>query len=348
MLKKGYLLFSVSICLSMFSFGCQPQDTELTANSEPRTPKIETQNQNLDAKAANIRAEPAEADTPVPEPSRIKPIEPNLPKPQEPEPAAPNTPESDFDVTFHGKCADILNQYVNDQGRVDYKALKRKRFQLGKLLDEFAELKPQEYNHWPDEDKAAFWINAYNIQMLNIIVRNYPIVSSRLMRLFWHPNSIRHIKGIRDRYKFIVMDEEFTLKEIEQCFFVEKFKDPRIFLALSQASLSGPALQRKPYYGKNLSRQLDEQVKKFLAREDAFRIDRGENIIYLSAMFQPTWYGKYFISKYGIDRKFKDKQPETRAVLNFLTGYISGHDKTYLEVENYTVKYITYDWRLNE
>ena len=280
---------------------------------------------------------PEPIEPPEVEPVKVEPVKVEPPKPK-PLPT----------VSFHDKCADILENYVDDKGMVDYKTLERKKQELRKLLDEFDELDPNEYNSWPKEDKIAFWLNAYNIQMLKIITDNYPIESSRILRLFWPPNSIRHIKGIWENYKFIVMDEEFTLSEVERRFFRQEFDEPRIFFAISHASLSSPPLRNEPYYGRKLYEQLDDQVKRFLSDPRGFRIDRNDQTVYLSAILQPTWYGKEFISKYGTDKKFKDQEPAVRAVLNFVTNYISRRDVSFLEVENYSVKYINYNWRINE
>jgi hypothetical protein len=254
-------------------------------------------------------------------------------------------------VSFHDKCADILGNYVDDKGMVDYKTLNRRKPELNHLLDEFAKLDLNVYNSWPQEDKIAFWLNAYNIKMLEIIIDNYPIQSSRILRVFWPPDSIRHIDrniGGIDKQKFIAMDEEFTLKEIEQRFFRKEFDEPRIFLAISYASISSPPLRNEPYYGNRLYQQLDDQAKKFLSRPSAFRIDREKQVVYLSAIFHPSWYGSEFINKYGTDKKFKDQLPSISAVLNFLTNYISQQDVSFLELENYSVKFIRYDWTLND
>jgi hypothetical protein len=251
-------------------------------------------------------------------------------------------------VSFQNQCADILENHVNDKGMVDYKMLKRKKLELNRLLDEFAKLDPNIYNSWSKEDKIAFWLNAYNIKLLDIIIDNYPIQSQRILRVLWGPYSIRHIEGIWDKYKFIVMDEEFTLKEIEQRFFRKEFDEPRVFFAISCASLSGPPLRNEPYYGGRLYEQLNDQAKKFLAGPLAFRIDREKQIVHLSAIFHPSWYGEEFIRKYGTDKKFKDQPPPTRAVLNFAANYISKQNLFFLERKNYSVKYITYNWTLND
>ncbi|UCF43665.1 MAG: DUF547 domain-containing protein [Planctomycetota bacterium] len=282
-------------------------------------------------------AKPKPAETQTVEQTTVEP-----PKPQ------PIEPKPDPAVAFHDKCADILTSYVNDSGMVDYKNLKYKKVKLKKLLDEFDNLDPNRYNAWPREDKIAFWINAYNTQMLNIIVENYPIESSRILRLFWPPNSIRHIKGIWSNHKFIVMDEEFTLIRLEHRFFRKEFDEPRVFFALCNASLSSPPLRNQPYYGHKLNQQLDDQVKRFLSSPSALEIDQNAKVVRLSAVLQPTWFGSEFISKYGIDKKFKDHPPAVRAVLNLITNYISKQDVRFLETENYTIEYIKYDWTLNE
>jgi hypothetical protein len=71
-------------------------------------------------------------------------------------------------------------------------------------------------------------------------------------------------------------------------------------------------------------------------------------VVRLSALFKPTWWGKEFVHHYGTDKKFKTCDPETRAVLNFITGYLSRDDVYFLEVENYTIEYVNFDWRLND
>jgi hypothetical protein len=298
--------------------------------------------------------EPNAAEPKIAEPNEVKsyPGETRAAEPNQVQPTAvePNTVETVAKVSFHDKCAEILSEYVDADGMVDYPKLRRQRLRLKKLLDAFDELNPNEYKSWPREDQIAFWINAYNIQMLNIIVENYPIQSSPFVRIIWGPYSILHIKGIWTEYKFMVMDEEFTLSAIEQQFLREQFKEPRVFLALTRASLSSPALRNEPYYGYKLDKQLDEQCKRFLSSPYGFKIDRPGQTVYLSAIFEskPTWYGGEFLDKYGMDKKFKDQEPITRAVLNFITRYISQGSVSFLEVGNYSVKYMKYDWTLND
>ena len=77
-------------------------------------------------------------------------------------------------------------------------------------------------------------------------------------------------------------------------------------------------------------------------------IDREKQKVYLSARFQLSWHGKEFVKKFAIDRKFKDQPHETRAVLNFISNYVSKEDVSFLEVGNYTISYMKYDWTIND
>jgi hypothetical protein len=169
-----------------------------------------------------------------------------------------------------------------------------------------------------------------------------------VLRLFWPPNSIQHIKGLWDQNKFIIMDEEFTLQEIDQRFFKKEFNDPRVFFAICYGTVSGLPLRNEAYCGPQLSTQLDEQVMSNLANGQAFRIDRENKAVLLSAVLKDTWNGRNFIDKYGTDLKFKQQTPEMRAVLNFLTHYLPAQDVDFLETGNYSVDFMSYDWTLNE
>jgi len=253
-------------------------------------------------------------------------------------------------LAFREPYAEILGTYVRKDGLVDYGSLRRRRLDLKPILAVLDELDPNVYQSWSRQEQLAFWIDAYNLKMLEIIVRNYPIESSWWLRLTWPPSDIRHIEGIWTDYRFIVMEEEFTLAEVEQRFFRRRFDDPRVLLAITYACQSSPSLDRRPYLGGpvELDRRLDEQVKRFLASPQGLRIDRRNGVVRLSALFKPSWRGKEFVTRYGTDKKFKNRDPETRAVLSFLTNYLPPQDVEFLEVENYTLEYLNFDWRLND
>lgn len=287
-----------------------------------------------------------------------KMAEPNTPEvaeppkgaspPAEPDHATIQASEGGAGAAFRERYAEILKTYVREDGLVDYGSLRRRRLDLKAILAELDELDASVYEGWSGPEKLAFWINAFNLKMLDIIAKNYPIESSWWLRLTWPPSDIRHIEGVWTGQKFIVMEEEFTLAEVEQRFFHRTFDDPRVYLALTYACQSSPPLRREPYRGDDLDRQLDDQVRRFLSSPQGLQIDRRNMVVRLSALFKPSWRGKEFVSRYGTDKKFKSRDPQTRAALTFIANYLPREDVEFLEVENYSLEYMNFDWRLND
>jgi hypothetical protein len=365
-MKRHIVLLSSLIVTLLVCWGCEQNSTDITPTPPPTVATIEKQ----PAKTVTV-AEPnlVKAEPKIKEPAPVEPnvqmtalppAEPNVPKipVAEPTPAKPAennsvepkpiASEKTIQAQLCDMCNDFLSKYVDQQGMVDYRAISRKKLELATLLDKFKTLDRNDYNSWSKDDKLAFWLNAYNLEFTKIILSNYPIEPTRVLLLFWPPNSIRHIKGIWDENKFIIMGEEFTLREIETRFFRGEFNDPRVFLAICYGSVSGSPLRNEAYRGDKLSAQLDDQVKKFIASGQAFKVDRENQIVYLSSIFSSSWYGNLFIANYGTDLKFKQQAPEVRAVLNFLTKFLSPQDVSYIETGNYTVEFMKYDWTLNE
>jgi hypothetical protein len=363
-----YIVFTAVLTVALLvGWGCEQKSANVAMPPHPAqavAPEPATAPTPTEPNMVEVKPEPVKIEQPTPpEPNTQKAItaeqstqaaEPNKPQKVSPVENVTEQPKSTPPVAsataaqLCNKCTEFLGKYVSRDGMVDYKALARRKLELASLQDKFRGLDRNDYNSWSKDDKLAFWINAYNLELIKIITENYPIESNRMLRLFWPPNSIKHIKGIWDEHKFIIMDEEFTLREIEQRFFRNEFSEPRVLFAMSYASLSGVPLRNEAYCGRNLSAQLDDQVKKFIAGSHAFKIDRENQIVSLSSLLTPTWYGGQFVAKYGTDLKFKQQEPAVRAVLHFLTKYISPQDTDYLETGNYTIEYLRYDWTLNE
>jgi hypothetical protein len=332
-MAKGPVVFIILLLVPVFINGCTPVE------SQPVEPDKVERDKAIPFQAEATETEPNEVAPAGFEPNDIEPVK-----------AGPEKLQTVPATYFHDKCAGILKEIVNYTGMVDYQGLRRKRLELRSLLREFNMLDPSEYKSWSRKDKIAFWINVYNLQKLRVVTDNYPIQpSSRILTIFYRgTNNIRHIEEKITSHKFLVMDEEFTFAAIEKRFFRGEFDDPRIFFALYNACLSSPPLRNEPYYGYNLSEKLDEQTGRFLSSPLAFSIDREKQKVYLSALFQSSWYGREFINKFAIDRKFKDQTAETRAVLNFISNYISKENVNFLETGNYTIKYMTFDWTIND
>jgi hypothetical protein len=242
--------------------------------------------------------------------------------------------------------ADVLTTYVDDTGMVDYAGLKANRDKLDRFGQAMASLDRKEFDSWTDDQKIAFWINAYNALTLQVIIDHYPIEPSWLGSLRFPDNSIRQISGVWDEITFPVMGKEMTLDQIEHDTLRADFDEARIHMALVCAAMGCPPLRNEAYTGPNLDGQLDDQSRRFLRNPKKFRIDQPNAVVYLSSIF--SWFGEDFIPEYGIAEPFGDFSRTEAAVLHFVSLYVPKKEKEYVKAGNYSVDYLDYDWSLNE
>lgn len=229
--------------------------------------------------------------------------------------------------------AGVLKSYVNDQGQVNYAALQTQRQGLDQYNASIGGVSPDTYEAWNPSAKIAFLINAYNSFTLQSIIDQNPL-----------KNSIRDIPGVWKGRQFAIAGEQKTLDNIEHQTLRALFKEPRIHMALVCAAKSCPFLRNEPFTANRLDQQLDDQSQKFLSSDRGLRIDRQQNKVYLSSIFK--WFGEDWKPGYGIKDKFTGSDNE-RAVLNFVSRYVSDSDRSYLEAGKYQIDYLSYDWSLN-
>lgn len=241
---------------------------------------------------------------------------------------------SDRTLLNYDDYGTVLKTYVNNKALVNYQELQKNPEQLETFNTSLGAVEPSTYQSWDEAEKIAFLINAYNSFTLESIIDKNPL-----------KKSIRDIKGVWKGREFNIAGESKTLDNIEHKTLRAEFNEPRIHMALVCAAISCPPLRNEPYTGEKLDQQLDDQTQKFLVSPHGFRIDRQKGTVYLSAIFK--WFGEDWKKTYGIDDKFTGNANQ-RAVLNFISDYLSPEDQEYLEQGNYKIKYLNYDWSLNK
>jgi hypothetical protein len=234
----------------------------------------------------------------------------------------------------------LLQKHVDDSGMVSYAALTAEPETLHTFLQSMAKLDPDIYENYSKSDKIAFWLNAYNTCTLEAIIDNYPIKPSFFRSRLYPKNSIRQIPGVWNELTFDVMGRKLTLEHIEHKILRKQFIEPRIHMAMVCAAIGCPPLRSEPYLGEKLTEQLDDQARKFLANPDKFRIDRQEAVLYLSPIFK--WFAEDFVVKYSAKGKGESAVPD------FLRGYLSESDAVFVGSGKFKIKYLKYDWTLNE
>lgn len=176
------------------------------------------------------------------------------------------------------------------------------------------------------EEKLAFWIDAYNIFAIDIVLQNLPVESIKDIGSFFRPVWKRTAGRIAGR--------DYSLGEIEHEI-LRPLGDSRIHGAIVCASISCPNLRREPYRPDGLDAQLDDNMRAWLARPGkGLAIDRTKKEIRISPIFD--WFDEDFEAQGG--------------VLAVVTRYAPEADQAWLRANGAAaeIEYFDYDWRLND
>ncbi len=206
----------------------------------------------------------------------------------------------------------LLAEVVKDQ-RVDYSLLQRRHADsLNAVLDLSEKIDPAQLN---DKERLAFYINLYNVSMIKAVLdrggvafkpsdNDFQVFKDKLVRL----------KG-----------GKISLNDLEHQIIRKQFKDARIHAALVCAAVSCPPLIANAYRGDTLDKQLDENVKNWLADTNRNVIDDENKVLKLSSIFK--WFAEDFGGEANLGKWVSDK---------------IGRD-----VSGYRVEFLEYDWTLN-
>ena len=215
----------------------------------------------------------------------------------------------------------VLQEHVDEKGWVNYTKLKANPEKFEAYLDLLAFANPTELSY---NERLTFWINAYNALVIKGVINHYPITSVRKVKLF---------NGFFSRLKFHVAGKMYTLNEIEHGIIRTEFVDPRVHFVLVCASRSCPPLWTRAYSADTIEARLETATFNFIRNPEQVRIDRAKRHVYVSKIFK--WYKDDFKEGYA-------------GVADFLFDYLSPEDAEYLESTDVKIRYLDYDWTLND
>lgn len=213
---------------------------------------------------------------------------------------------------FFIKTDAFLKIHVSNK-KVDYDAIKKDPTTLNGLIKTTAEMNLAKES---DQNKKAFYINAYNVVLINAIVSKYPVKSPM------------DIAGIFDKSKYEVAGSKMTLNDIENKMIREKYNDPRIHFVLVCGANGCPPITNFAYLPEKLDDQLDKQTKLAINNPNFIKINHASKKVEVSQIFE--WYKGDFVSKKS-------------NLIDFLNRYLEKPIE-----ESYKVGYYTYDWSLNK
>jgi hypothetical protein len=128
--------------------------------------------------------------------------------------------------------------------RVGYGRLASDRVALDAAVDELAAVSREAFDAWSRAHQLVYWINAYNVLTLRVIVDHYPIRGSWLS--LYPRSSIRQIDGVWDAITWQAGGRRVTLDQIEHDILRPTFAEPLVHFAINCAALSCPPLRGAP------------------------------------------------------------------------------------------------------
>lgn len=177
---------------------------------------------------------------------------------------------------------------------VDYQTIKEN----GKLEAAYQQLSAFQVNSLSSqEEKLAYYINAYNMLALKMVIEHYPLGSIKDIGSFFNP--------VWDRPAGKINGKTVSLGDIEHKI-LRPVGDPRIHLAIVCASVSCPDLRNEPYTAARLNTQLDEQASSFLNNENkGLRVSKKN--IQISKIF--NWFEEDFKQTGGVEAFIRRYRP---------------------------------------
>jgi hypothetical protein len=211
---------------------------------------------------------------------------------------------------------------------VDYAGIYKAREDPGSLyrriLDQLAAFDPGSLQ--TREEKTAFWINAYNIGAVKMIIDHYPVDSIRSSKINW-------LKNPWNKKVLTVGGKEYSLGKIEHEILLGELREPMAHFAVVCASLSCPEIAPRAFTGNEVTGQMEAQARRYLKDEKkGLKIDRDKGEVYFSKIFK-------------FDKKTFPQGGKSAAPL--IGPFIEPADREYLDSGDYRVKYLDYDWSLN-
>ncbi|WP_457622541.1 MGH1-like glycoside hydrolase domain-containing protein [Persephonella sp.] len=166
------------------------------------------------------------------------------------------------------------------------------------------------------EEEMAFWINLYNMMVIDAIIR---------LNI---QGSVKEIEGFFTNIKYRINGKDYSLDDIREI--LRKFGDKRVPFALVKGTNSSPPLRL--FTKKNIKSKLNSAARDFIRSPEVIILPEEKKIL-ISELFR--WNEHYF----------KDKDE----IINFIKKYVKDDTKReFLDKEDdIEIRYLLYDWTLN-
>lgn len=205
----------------------------------------------------------------------------------------------------------FLQKYVED-GLVRYQAIRQNSSELLQLIRSIENVELPKHSM---SAQKAFWINAYNLTVINSVLANYPISSPLDVDGFFNDKTHK------------IAGKRLTLDQIEKQKLMKQFGDERVHFVLVCAAKGCPPIIEGAYMPKNVEQQLQQQTEQALNSEEFVPVEHDQETVKLSKIFK--WYEKDFLQDHSS-----------------IVNYINDHRREAIP-SDYKTTYYKYDWSLN-
>ena len=215
-----------------------------------------------------------------------------------------NVTQAQKTADFFEQSNEFLKGNVNAEGKINYAKLKKSP---GELLYILANAKDLKIDAASKDTQIAFWINAYNLQLIKQILDDYPTRSVDFISDFFYRETT--IAGI----VITLADIEKKIKDVTA--------DPGINFVLANGTNNAPRLMATAYLPETLTYQITYAVKSCINKPGFYKVNKENNAIELPRVFETR--RKDFVTQYfnEIDflNIFLDKKLDNK--LKIVPGY---------------------------
>lgn len=213
--------------------------------------------------------------------------------------------------TFFNQADAFFKSYVNEKGLVDYKSVESKQTDLNELTKLIGTISLEQAS---SEELQAFYINTYNVLVIDAVMSSYPVSS---------PNVI---SGFFTSLKHNVASKKITLDQLEKDVLFGIKKDARFHFALVCGALGCPPLKQGAFMPQSLEEDLEAITKKAILTDHIVEFDDEQRQARISEIFK--WYKSDFLIEHS-------------SIEAFIASYRN-------LPSDYTFSFQTYDWNLND
>ena len=219
--------------------------------------------------------------------------------------------------------------------QVNYAGFQKTHDFLKRYLFSLSAVTRAEFDTFSREQQLAFLINAYNAFTVELILTEYPEVTSikELGSLFSSPWK---------RKFFLLLGESQNLDGIEHDLIrgSGRYNEPLIHFAVNCASIGCPALLDEAFVAEKLDQQLLESTERFLNDRSRNRFDARTGTLEISRIFD--WYAEDFTKGW---RGYDSLHDFFRTHSDWITDDAESVEK--LREAALRIEFLDYDWSLN-